>query len=98
VVCPKCNFTADIPRVTRKLKLKCQECGHKFLVKPEPKSKPGQPLPTEKAPKERGSSKAPALLLLIIILAALGLAAGHSFAPELFRDLGLPNPLTLIPF
>ena len=99
VVCPKCRFTADIPRVSRKLKLKCQECGHKFVVKPEPSNQPGgRPLPTEKAPRERGSSKAPVFLLLFIILAAGFLVAGPKLLPELFRDLGLPNLLDLLPF
>ena len=99
VVCPKCKFTADIPPVTRKLKLRCQECGHRFLVKPEPKSKPGRPLPTEKAPRESGgSSKAAGFLLGLILLAAAVLVAGPSLFPDLFRDLGLPNLLDLLPF
>jgi len=95
VVCPKCRYTADVPRVSRKLKLKCQECGHKFVVKPE--SRPGRPLPTEKAPREGGASKAPALIFLLLILAAGALVAGPKFFPELFQDLGLPNLLELIP-
>ena len=99
VVCPKCRFTADIPRVSRKLKLKCQECGHRFVVKPEPKSQPGgRPLPTEKAPREGGASKAPALILVVLILAAGALVAGPKLFPELFQDLGLPNLLDLLPF
>ena len=63
VVCPKCEFTADIPRIGRKLKLTCQECGKKFLVKPEPKS--GRP------EKERGSSKTTALVLILLFLVVL---------------------------
>ena|GEM_PF-2565238 len=89
VVCPKCNYTADIPRISRKLKLTCQECGHKFLVKPGPKNQPGRPLPTEKAPKERGSSKAPIFLFLLLLLGIIVVV------PQLFPELGLPNLLDL---
>jgi hypothetical protein len=103
VVCPKCRYTADVPRVSRKLKLTCQECGHKFVVKPE--SRPGRPLPTEKAPKEGGSSNAPALILLLLLLGAGVLVAGPKLFPEiipdLLPDLGLPDLsglLDLLPF
>jgi DNA-directed RNA polymerase subunit RPC12/RpoP len=99
VVCPKCRFTADIPRVSRKLKLKCQECGHRFVVRPEPNSQPGgRPLPTEKAPRDGGSSKAPVFILLFILLAAGVLIAGPKLLPELFQDLGLPDLPGLLPF
>ena len=98
VVCPKCKFTAEIPLVSQKLKLRCQECGHKFVVKPEPKRQAGQPLPTEKAPKEKGSSKAPAILLLLILLGLGGLVVGPQFFPKEFQDLGLPNIMEMLPF
>ena len=94
-VCPKCRYTADIPIVTRKLKLTCQECGHKFVVKPG--GQPGRPLPTEKAPRESGSSNIPALIFLLLILVVGALVAGPKLFPELFQDLGLPNLLELIP-
>jgi DNA-directed RNA polymerase subunit RPC12/RpoP len=94
LVCPKCKFTADIPRVTSKLKLQCQECGHRFVAGPDPQNRPGHPLPTEKAPGE-GGSKAPALLLLILLLAVAAMLAGRLFFPDLLRDLGIPD---LLPF
>ena len=100
VVCPKCQFTADIPPVTRKLKLRCQECGHKFLVQPAPKNQPGRPLPTEKAPREKSgsASKVVGVVLALLILAAGVLAAGPALAPDLFQELGIPNLLELLPF
>ena len=97
LVCPKCKFTADIPRVNSKLKLRCQECGHGFVVRPDPQNRPGHPLPTEKAPGEHGS-KATALLLSLLLLATAVLLAGPRFFPEIFRDLGLPNLLKMLPY
>jgi uncharacterized paraquat-inducible protein A len=86
-VCPQCNFTAAIPRVSRKLKLRCQRCGRRFAVKPE--SQPGQP------PTGQASGYWPvALALWLIILGVL--VAGPKFFPKLFR--GLPDLLGLLPF
>ena len=64
VVCPKCRYSADIPPITSKMKVRCQQCGNRFVVKPE-KQKAG------KAPLTGGPKQVPkaAILLLLILLA-----------------------------
>ena len=93
IACPKCGFTAALPRFSHKLKLKCQGCGHKFVAKPEPKVR----RPPEKTPREGGFSKTTALLLLILVLAAGLLVAGPKFFPKL-RALGWPDIPGSLPF
>jgi len=97
ITCPKCGFTAALPRVSHKLKLKCQGCGHKFVVKPEPKTRPARPRPPERAPREGGFSKTTAFLLLLLFLAAGALVTGPKLFPKL-RDLGWPDILGLLSF
>ena len=64
VVCPKCRYSADIPPITSKMKVRCQQCGNRFVVKPE-KHKAGG------ASSAGGSKQVPkaAILLLLILLA-----------------------------
>jgi len=95
IACPKCGLTAAIPRVSHKLKLRCQGCGHKFVVKPEPKSRPGRPRPPVKAPREGGFSMTTAILLLILFLTAGLLVAGPKLFPKLL-ELGWPDILGLL--
>lgn len=85
VVCPKCKFTADIPRVSGKMLLRCQECGHKFTVKPEPRKK-GAAGPGSSAKKEF-----PKPVLILIVIAIL-LAAVVFVGPTLLPDI-IPNLL-----
>jgi DNA-directed RNA polymerase subunit RPC12/RpoP len=87
VVCPKCRFTADIPPVAKRMKLRCQECGHRFMIKPESKKKTA----AAKAPAQPGAKKSPpkgvlALLLLVLILAAV-LLVGPVLLPGIIPQL-----------
>jgi len=97
IACPMCGLTAAIPRVSHKLKLRCQGCGHKFVVKPEPKSRPGRPRPQVKAPREGGFTKTTAILLFILFLTAGLLVAGPKLFPKLL-ELGWPDILGLLSF
>lgn len=69
IVCPKCRFTAGIPPVTGKMRLRCQECGHVFPVKPDPKFKKLIKNATKGKVKSGGGKKlsTPILALLVVI-------------------------------
>ena len=85
VSCPKCNFTAEIPKVSKKMQLRCQECGSKFYVKPEPKVKAA---PAAKPAKEKKSSSKSALVLLLLLLIIVGvLVAGPMLLPDIIPNL-----------
>ncbi|MDL2260053.1 hypothetical protein LJB99_04195 [Deltaproteobacteria bacterium OttesenSCG-928-K17] len=77
VVCPKCKFTAGIPAIGSKIRLRCQECGHKFIIKPDPKlkklvkSSPAKG-PKEKKPTSKGAIIGLAALLIVIAILFVG--------------------------
>ncbi|MDR1921937.1 MAG: hypothetical protein LBS31_09405 [Candidatus Adiutrix sp.] len=87
--CKKCGYTAEIPPVSKSMKVKCQNCGAKTTVKPLPKA---QAAKGSKPRKESGASgggppKILFLLLFIIIIAALVLFVGPAILPGGFPDL-----------
>lgn len=89
VVCPKCKFTADIPPVSGKMHLRCQECGHKFMVKPEPKKKgafKAKAAPYPDAPAKKGLPKAALVAMLLLLLAAV-LFVGPALLPDIIPNL-----------
>lgn len=91
VVCPKCNFTADIPPVSSKLRLRCQECGHKFIVKPESKKKGAVKNSANKfnanAPEKKGLPKGVLIVVLVILLLAAVLFVGPTLLPDIIPNL-----------
>lgn len=86
VVCPKCKFTAAIPAVGSKVRLRCQECGHKFIIKPDPQLKklikkgggkavggaPKAKAPKEKKPLPKGAVIALAVVLVLVFVLFVG--------------------------
>ncbi|MDR0882760.1 MAG: zinc-ribbon domain-containing protein [Candidatus Adiutrix sp.] len=97
IVCPKCKYTAEIPPVTSKLSLRCPECGHKFTVQPNPKSKTGVKTKPAEGPKKAHSQTILLLFIFILIVAGL-LVAGPKFLPEFIPDLLPPDIRNLLPF
>lgn len=89
VVCPKCKFTADIPPVSGKLHLRCQECGHKFAVKPESKKGGGRANPASdyNASEKKGLPKAAILGLLVVLLLAAVVFVGPTLLPDIIPNL-----------
>lgn len=75
VVCPKCKYSAEIPPVKASIRLRCQQCGKSFFVKP-PRRKRKSPLsPTAIA----------GIVFLLLVLGSLTL--GPIFFPDIFADL-----------
>lgn len=74
IVCPKCRFTAGIPPVTGKMRLRCQECGHVFAVKPDPKFKNLIKQATKGRVKGDGGPKVSITLLALLFVIALAVA------------------------
>ena len=69
VVCPKCKFTAGIPPVSKKVNLRCQECGKVFAVKPGRKSMAvGKKAPKIKSGSGEKKSIPPVLIALVVVL------------------------------
>lgn len=89
VVCPKCKFTADIPPVSSKLRLRCQECGHKFIVKPESKKKGAvkNNAAQSNAPEKKGLPKGVLAVVLVILLLAAVLFVGPTLLPDIIPNL-----------
>ena len=87
ISCPKCNFSAEIPKVTKKMQLRCQECGSKFFVKPEPKVK-AKATPGDKPVKEKkSSSKSVMVLLLLVLVLVAVLVVGPMLLPDIIPNL-----------
>jgi DNA-directed RNA polymerase subunit RPC12/RpoP len=84
--CKKCGYTAEIPPVSKSMKVKCQNCGAKTTVKPLPKAKAAKGFKLPGA-SGGGPPKILFLLVFIIIIAALVLFVGPSV-------LGFPDLLS----
>jgi len=71
VVCPKCKFTAEIPPVSSNMRIRCQECGKKFVIKPLRRGKPAAAPKAGKSEKAGGSKKSVVVLLVFVLLLAV---------------------------
>ncbi|MDR2946689.1 MAG: zinc-ribbon domain-containing protein [Candidatus Adiutrix sp.] len=86
VVCPKCKFTAEIPPVSNSMRIRCQECGKKFVIKPLRKGKPvGAPKPAKSG--GGGSRKSVLGLLFIVVLLAAVVFVGPTLLPDLIPNI-----------
>jgi len=84
VVCPKCKFTADIPRVSGKMSLRCQECGHKFTVKSEPGKKGAA---GQGGSAKKKLPKSVLFLIVIVLLLAVVVFVGPTLLPDIIPNL-----------
>lgn len=87
VVCPKCKFTAGIPPVTGKLRLRCQECGHIFAIKPDPRFKHLTKAAGTRGGRGQKGSKPILLLLVILALAAAVVLVGPKVLPGVIPNI-----------